>query len=152
MSIDNICEFMEENWFEMTCILTLGAATATASKAAVDVFGHSISKYECGINSTPLLATIGAIQQLAPFFITEFLNEDVHKKNKHNVSEKRKNIQNHIVAHVISAAVLVGLTGLAAKTHLIASGLTLFGGAVLCTSSCLTNGLYWRIMEYINED
>lgn len=143
MSIDNI------TGRSIACILTLGAATSTLSKVVGHIIGHSISKYEFGINSTPLFATIGAIQQILPFIISGILRENLYQSHKYNTSRELIKKRINIIAHVISAVLLVGLTGLAAKTNLIASGLTLFGGSFLCTASLLTNFLYRKTPEYL---
>lgn len=127
-------------------IPVVGAATTIALEKAVTKYGHVFQHHfqaEFGVKNMALLGVIGAIQNIASLFLGFVLLND---NDSRALSATKM-----VIAHIITAGTLVGLTTLAAKTNLIASRLTVFAGIALVTGSLITNLFSVLIMMKISD-
>ena len=105
----------------------LGAISTVALEKVTTRWGHAYTQF--GIKNTALVATIGAIQNVAFFTLVSLVNDKINKKYE---------LISLCAINLSVGAAVVGLTALAAKTNLIPNQLGLGAGLLLSVTNMLS--------------
>ena len=122
MSSDN---FIKNTVEPIAIYSAIGGCTALATRAVVNYAGRSFVSTGFGVNSLLLTVTLGAIQLTASYPLAYSINQATGKRYEHCF----------MIATAAITAGFVGLTALAVKTNIVATGLSVPGAMALGLSS-----------------